>query len=84
MQLVLADPQKEKREKLSQIGSVPEGQTCPGFTFPSPWIDKGAILELDGRVIGVRLQTIQGSVSDFGLINPEVAQPELVDFNDSK
>ena len=68
MQSVLADNNNANRKRLNLVGTLPEGQSsCPGFTFPSSYIYRAAIVAEEGRIVGVRFQSTAG-ITDIGRI----------------
>lgn len=52
--LILSDENSENRVAMETAGLKSDSESCPGYRFPSPYIQKAAIYADEGRVYGVR------------------------------
>ena len=62
--LILSDENSENRVALDTVG-ISNDESCQGYRFPSPYIQRAAIYADDNRVYGVRFQSLN-DFTDFG------------------
>ena len=55
-------------EETEKKETVVNSRSCPGFTFPSPFINKAAIYADDERIYGMRFLSVEGP-ADFGSLS---------------
>ena len=67
---------KEKKE-IVKVDTVVNSRSCPGFRFPSAYVNKAAIYADEERVYGIRLLFVNGP-SYFGSLSKGI--PVLESF----